>query len=103
MKNFRLYIGAGREATGAGCILALLSVALTIGVCLVVGAWFFDWAHFPRLGRRDFGLLVYGALILPGVLLFLVGAALLSRLGIPVMSEVDADDQGRKDVESEFR
>ena len=92
-----------QQATGAGCLLAILSVITTIGVCLVLGgswaSWVFwilpseersgvalprvDVVTFPKVSAR-LGVVIFGLVILPGLAVFWLGQKVLAACGIPV-------------------
>ena len=98
VRGYRLYIDEGKEATGAGCLLALLSAAVTLGFGLALGESFLHWAarHVAWWPRRTLFVLVGVVLVVPGILLFWAGAALLKRLDIPVWRE--EGDEGDKEA-----
>jgi hypothetical protein len=77
MKSFRLSLPDGREATGVGCLLALGSAAagLAAGVPL---AFFVAGAV---------GVVAIPLAILPSLLLFVAGSAVLEALSIPVWKQ----------------
>jgi hypothetical protein len=95
VRRFRLYIGEGREATAAGCALALLAAAVTVAVCLALGQAAVRWATplVAWAGRWLAVAVVCGVLISPGALVFLAGAAALRRLGVPAWKEVGGDER----------
>jgi hypothetical protein len=95
MRRLRLYAGEGREATAAGCALALLAAAVTVALCLVLGPTAVRWAT-PLVGwagRWIAVAVVCGVLIAPGALVFLAGAAALRRLGVPAWKAVGGDER----------
>jgi hypothetical protein len=95
VRRFRLYIGERREATAAGCALALLAVASTVALCLFFGQTAVRWAT-PLVGwagRRIAVAVVCGVLIAPGALVFLAGASVLRRFGVPAWKEVGGEER----------
>jgi hypothetical protein len=95
VRRFRLYVGERREATAAGCALALLAASVTIALCLAFGPTAVRWAT-PLggwAGRWIAVAVVCGVLISPGALVFLVGAAVLRRFGVPAWKEVGGDER----------
>jgi hypothetical protein len=79
VKSFRLYLGNGKEATGGGCLLAAISAALAAGagvpLAFAVGA--------------VTGWVLVAVPVVVGLLGFTAGAALLTRLGVPLWKEDD--------------
>jgi uncharacterized membrane protein YdbT with pleckstrin-like domain len=85
-----------REATPAGCLLVLVSALTTLGLCIAVGGQFFGWviSLLPDESLMDYravklvvGMVIYGALIAPGLLLYWIGEKLLAALGVRVWRE----------------
>ena len=85
-----------REATPAGCLLVLVSALTTLGLCFAVGAQFFGlvMSVLPdeglvelRVVRLVLGVVIYGSLITPGLLLYWIGEKLLAALGMRVWRE----------------
>jgi predicted MFS family arabinose efflux permease len=79
VKSFRLYLGNGKEATAPGCLLAVLSAALAAvaGVPLAFA-----------LGALT-GWVFVAVPVAVGLLGFIAGAAVLSRLGVPLWKDED--------------
>ena len=95
MRRFRLYIGERREATAAGCALALLAVAFTVALCLAFGQTAVRWAT-PLVGwagRRIAVAVVCGVLIAPGAVVFIAGAAVLRQFGVPAWKDVGGEER----------
>jgi hypothetical protein len=86
MKSFRLSLPDGREATGVGCLLAAISsvVGLAGGVPL---------AFFVA---GIIGVLAIPLVILPGLVLFAVGWAVLEAWGIPVWKQEEHQPKKRR-------
>jgi hypothetical protein len=82
MKSFRVYLGAGKEVTGVGCLLALLSAAVTVAVGIPLSFW---------LGRR-IGVVFFGLAALVGALFFGIMATVLTAFGIPVWRDERSDE-----------
>jgi tetratricopeptide (TPR) repeat protein len=88
MKSFRLYLGNGKEATGAGCLLAFFSAAamlpLGLPLAFAVGA--------------ATGFVFVAIPVAIGVLVFAAGAAVLRRLKVPL----SRDEAGPRGGEGSF-
>lgn len=95
VRRFKLYISEGREATAAGCALALLAAAVTVALCLTFGQTAVRWATplVGWVGRRIAVAVVCAALVAPGALLFLAGAAVLKRFGVQAWREVGGKER----------
>ena len=83
-------------------MLALVSVVITLGLCLAVGAQFFGWviSVLPDESLMDsravklvVGVVIYGALIAPGLLIFWLVEKLFTALGIRVWKESNESDK----------
>ena len=85
MKSFRLYLGAGKEATGADCLLACVSAVVMVGIGVPLAFW---------IGSLT-GLIFVAVVVGVGLAFFALGAALLRALGIP-LSRDQADGDGQQ-------
>ena len=85
VKSFRLYLGAGKEATGTGCLLACLSAVVMVGLGVPLAFW---------VGSLT-GIIFVAVAVGVGMTLFALGAVLLAALGIPLSR--DQADGGQQD------
>ena len=85
------------RGTCAGCFLCCLASAATLATCIVIGEDLFiaSVSRIPEgllgfdLVKLLLGVVVYGAMILPGLLVFWMGQVLLGFVGIRVWKPRD--------------
>lgn len=72
MKNFRLYLGNGKEATGAGCLLGVFSAVAMVGLGVPLAF---------AIGAAT-GFVIVAVPVVIGLVVFAVGAAVLTRMKV---------------------
>jgi hypothetical protein len=80
VKSFRFYIAPGKRATGAGCLLGLLSVVVMLALGFPLAYW---------IGSLT-GVVVVSVAVLVGVAFFALGAALCAALRIRLWEDESA-------------